>query len=114
MSAGDEMSDTPRTDDESDTPRTDLFCMTPTDLIPGQETLLIQQWVEFARQLERELNAAQARIAELERALDPANYDVLASHSQADGRREWHTVGAWLYPGDAICIRYAQEQQETK
>ena len=27
---------------------------------------------------------------------------VLVAHSGATDRREWHTVGAWLYPGEAI------------
>ena len=30
--------------------------------------------------------------------------DSLASHSGKSDRREWHTVGAWLHPGERIVI----------
>lgn len=30
--------------------------------------------------------------------------DSLASHSGKSNRREWHTVGAWLHPGERIVI----------
>jgi hypothetical protein len=33
-----------------------------------------------------------------------ASHDVLVKYSRTDGRREWASVGAWLYPGDAIVI----------
>lgn len=41
----------------SDTPRTDAFCRTPTEFNVGQEARLIPGWIDFARQLERELAA---------------------------------------------------------
>lgn len=30
--------------------------------------------------------------------------ETLAAHSGETKRREWHNVGAWLYPGDLIAV----------
>ncbi len=35
--------------------------------------------------------------------------DSLASHSGKSDRREWHTVGAWLHPGERIVIVRADD-----
>lgn len=40
---------------------------------------------------------------------DPPPIDVLASHSGKSDRREWHTVGAWLQPGERIVIVRADD-----
>lgn len=31
--------------------------------------------------------------------------DIIAKHSGTTTRREWHSVGSWLYPGDEIVVR---------
>lgn len=33
--------------------------------------------------------------------------DTLAKHSGNSTNREWHSVGAWLHPGDEIVMRAA-------
>jgi len=52
---------------EQGTPRTDTFCSTPYHgWFPDEFTCsVLNEWAEFARQLERELAAAQAEIARL-------------------------------------------------
>ena len=41
--------------------------------------------------------------------------EALAKHSGSSGR-EWHSVGAWLYPGETInhVIRSPREEPEVK
>ena len=57
------MSDTPRTDKESFFPHDSMYQVCDAD---------------FARQLERELNAANQRIEELEREIDRLNMRILS------------------------------------
>ena len=47
----------------------------------------------------------RARLAELE-ALERqvADGDVLAQHQPHHGRREWASVGTWLYAGDRVVV----------
>lgn len=45
---------------------------------------------------------AAAEIERLREALVLGS-EVLASH-QGSPQREWHSVGAWLYPGDSINV----------
>jgi len=69
------MSDTPRTDAEaSDGWSGDAVCVS----------------ADFARQLERELNAC--------------HNETLAVYDGKDGRREWWTGGTWLYPWQKIVV----------
>lgn len=53
-----------------------------------------------ARRLLDLLAASHREIAKLRAALGS---EVLASH-QGSPQREWHSGGAWLYPGDSINV----------
>jgi hypothetical protein len=37
--------------------------------------------------------------------------DVIGEYSRDDGRREWWSGGAWLYPGDQIIIRSTEKTE---
>ena len=52
--------------------------------------------------LTRERDEARAEVEKLREALVRGS-EVLASH-QGSLEREWHTAGAWLYPGDTINV----------
>jgi len=60
----------------SDTPRVDVRCVEPTNYCPGQEHLLIPGWIEFARTLERELNAALLELIEVREECNSAIDDL--------------------------------------
>lgn len=74
----------------SDTPRTDAFGSQPTKWGPTQHDKLIPEWVSFARQLERELAAAQKDAKRYQWLRDEAPIgagdmaSVRGSHSAAD------------------------------
>lgn len=56
------------------------------------------------------LRRDDARALERMRALI-ADVEVLAEYGRDDGRRDWVTVGAWLYPGDRIVVLRREEQR---
>jgi predicted nucleic acid-binding Zn-ribbon protein len=64
---------------------------------------------ERVRQLSEERDYAWSEVeklrAEIERLREALvlGSEVLASH-QGSPQREWHSVGAWLYPGDSINV----------
>jgi hypothetical protein len=81
---------------ESDTPRTDLHIKTRAVNIRWPETHV---WADadFARTLERELNAAQARIAELE-AIEKMLIETRGSlHCQTEFNNRWQF--SWCVEG---------------
>ena len=61
----------------------------------------------------RERDEARAEVGRLREALVLGS-EVLASY-QGMLEREWHNVGAWLYPGDSInVVRAPAAEIETK
>ena len=67
------MSDTPRTDEQINGKPCTRF-----EILAGDSLRNAAVPSEFARQLERELNAAQDRIEELEREIDRLNMRILS------------------------------------
>lgn len=73
------------TEADSET-RVDAFCAAH----PGQTIALVP------------LAEVQARDAEIERLRSLLTEEVLAQNTRDDGRREWCSVGTWLYPGERV------------
>ena len=63
--------------------------------------VVLELWVEVER-LTRQRDEARAEVERLREALVLGS-EVLASH-QGSLEREWHSAGAWLYPGDTINV----------
>lgn len=74
--------------DKSDTPRTDAFCRTPTEFNVGQEARLIPGWIDFARQLERELAAVTEERDALAAAMPSEGADAALAYAAEKTLRE--------------------------
>jgi len=65
-------------------------------------SLLMREAADEIEKLTRERDEARAEVERLREALVLGS-EVLASH-QGSPQREWHSAGAWLYPGDSINV----------
>ena len=68
----------------------------------GCDDLLRAAFTRLLDRLTRERDEARAEVERLREALVLGS-EVLASH-QGSPQREWHSAGAWLYPGDSINV----------
>jgi hypothetical protein len=68
---------------------------------PDHQSGMISEGMIRARMCE-EIEDLRAEIERLREALVLGS-EVLASH-QGSPQREWHSGGAWLYPGDSINV----------
>jgi hypothetical protein len=79
------------------------------DSIPKHDGFFVAWRVEVPSELllEAAIEIAKAR-AEIEHLQLALGAEVLASNNSEkvpyNHKREWHTVGAWLYPGDTINV----------
>ena len=74
--------------------------------------LLLEYRNAFEKRMKQDVGSSNCHDAALRAVYERGRRDgalllreelsVLVAHSGATDRREWHTVGAWLYPGEGI------------